>query len=229
LITIYNLKDDGTLENFGGRYDAASGLVFFYTGHFSKYVAAPAKPKYFKDMKGFDWAKNALYEMSAKNFINGTGIDTFSPGANLSRAEVSAILVRMLKYQANEESIPFKDLNAGKWYCKEVKAAYDNGLINGKGADRFDPDRSAAARVHEDSVHVLVSARRGGPENEAGGLGDSVFGDNGVRERDGMGVAESAALVLGSVRVGIGGTGAAHAGAAQLRPRRVPHHVRGAG
>ena len=54
----------------------------------------------------------------------------------------------------------FADVKAGDWFASNVKAAYEYGLMNGKGEDRFDPAGSItvaetitlAARIH--AIHT---------------------------------------------------------------------------
>lgn len=139
-ITVFLLKDDGTIEAVGGLYDPATNWIKFITNHFSKYFAKPSI-KEFDDMTSYIWAKEAISIMAGKGFIKGRNGEVFDPGANITRAEFAAIVVRMLKYESlDREVIPFKDVKKDDWYYGVISAAYQNNLINGKSNEIFDPN-----------------------------------------------------------------------------------------
>ncbi|MDI3480736.1 MAG: hypothetical protein PWQ97_391 [Tepidanaerobacteraceae bacterium] len=137
-ITVFLIKDDGSIEPVGGIYDAASKTVTFIADHFSKYFAKPSI-KTFSDIGRIAWAKDAIETMAGKGIINGKNETQFVPDANITRAEFAALVARMLKYRPGS-SIPFKDVEIGKWYYEAVSAAYNQKLINGKTSDTFDPE-----------------------------------------------------------------------------------------
>ncbi|ATW27569.1 S-layer homology domain-containing protein [Candidatus Formimonas warabiya] len=136
-ITVFLLKEDGTVEPIGGIYDAASGRVRFLTDHFSKYFAKESV-KQFTDLAKYPWAKDAVEIMAGKGIVGGKGEGIFDPGAPITRAEFAALITRMLHYRS-EAKVPFSDVKAGQWYYADVAAAYAKGLISGKSAQSFDP------------------------------------------------------------------------------------------
>jgi len=140
-ITVFLLKDDGTVEAVGGEYDAVTKTAKFMTNHFSKYFAK-ISVKEFTDLNdNYDWAKKSIEVMAGKGFINGKAEGIFAPEASITRAEFAAIVTRMLKYEASDSiAIPFEDVHKSSWYYKAVAAAYQNGLVNGKSSKTFDPD-----------------------------------------------------------------------------------------
>ncbi len=73
--------------------------------------------------------------------MNGTGADTFSPDANLTRGMIVTILYRHAG-ETNVDSLenPFSDVEDGKWYSDAVKWAADSGVVNGIGGGLFAPD-----------------------------------------------------------------------------------------
>ncbi|MCG8483732.1 MAG: S-layer homology domain-containing protein, partial [Clostridia bacterium] len=105
---------------------------------FSKYFVKESI-KEFNDLANHAWAEDAIEIMGGKGIINGVDETHYNPAANISRAEFCAIVTRMFKY-AGKGSMPFGDVTADKWYYKEVLAAYENNLINGKSADTLDPN-----------------------------------------------------------------------------------------
>ncbi|MCG8482511.1 MAG: S-layer homology domain-containing protein, partial [Clostridia bacterium] len=139
-ITVFLLKDDGTIEPMGGIYDAKSKTVRFSTNHLSKYFAKPSV-KQFDDLNGYPWAKNEVEIMAGKNYIRGREEKVFDPSKDITRAEFVTMINRMFKYKASENAkIGFEDVNKQSWYYEEVAAACENGLINGKSETIFDPE-----------------------------------------------------------------------------------------
>jgi hypothetical protein len=138
-VTVFFLKDDGTIEPMGGKYDPMTKTVKFITNHFSKYFAKETI-KEFKDLSKVSWAEDAIEIMAGKGIIGGRNDREFDPNASITRAEFSALITRMLKYETdNNYEIPFVDVNKKAWYFESVASAYKNGLINGRSADKFDP------------------------------------------------------------------------------------------
>ena len=58
-------------------------------------------------------------------------------------------------------SMPFKDVKAGKWYCKSVEYVYENGYMNGVTPDRFDPNGNLTRGM---VVTILCRMDGGKPE-----------------------------------------------------------------
>lgn len=139
-VTVFLLKDDGTVESVGGKYDPETKTVKFWANHFSKYFAKESV-KQFEDMSNFIWAKDAVEILAGKGIIAGKSTRTFDPVTNITRAEFAALITRMLKYEADDnEVVPFKDVTPKSWYYKAVAAAYKNGLMSGISAEKFDPN-----------------------------------------------------------------------------------------
>ena len=73
--------------------------------------------------------------------MNGTGTNTFEPESTMTRAMLVTVLWRYAnapKPGAN----PFTDVPNGKWYTDAVAWAADNGVVNGVGDGKFEPDGS---------------------------------------------------------------------------------------
>ncbi|WP_026896303.1 S-layer homology domain-containing protein [Clostridiisalibacter paucivorans] len=137
-ITVFLLEDDGSVNSVGGLYNPNNKNIKFIANHFSKYFAKNSKGN-FKDIGGH-WAEREIKIMSGKGIINGRSPDVFSPDDNVSRAEFAALISRMLKYTTpTEAEIPFKDINKNSWYYGSILSTCREGIINGKGNQRFDP------------------------------------------------------------------------------------------
>lgn len=138
-VTVFLLKDDGTVEPVGGKYDPVTGKVRFTTDHFSKYFAK-ASLKEFSDLANFAWAETEVEILAGKGIINGKAEGIFDPAADITRAEFAALLTRMLKLTAKDAEMPFTDVPSDSWYREEVAKAYANGIVSGKSATEFDPN-----------------------------------------------------------------------------------------
>lgn len=94
--------------------------------------------------------KNAVANMSAAGIINGVGDNKFAPTANVTRAEVSAMLVRALDLKAGNSSFP--DVTENDWYYSAVSAAKSAGIIDGFEDGTFRPDSNV---TNEQLITIL--------------------------------------------------------------------------
>ncbi len=137
-LTVFYLKDDGTIESVGGVYDSETKTVKFITNHLSKYFARENE-KEFSDLEGVSWAESKIKAMAAKGIINGRVEGIFAPNDDITRAEFASLIVRMLKYTSKDKNMTFEDVRDNQWYYNSVKLAYENDLINGRNEKIFDP------------------------------------------------------------------------------------------
>lgn len=73
-------------------------------------------------------------------FFRGTSATTFSPEKTLTRAEMVTVLHRMAGTPEVETENPFRDVAPDRWYTDAITWAAANGIVQGKTADRFDPN-----------------------------------------------------------------------------------------
>ncbi len=139
-LTVALIEEDGTRSLMGGVYEQSAKSIKFLTNKFGEFRIEENKSS-FKDLTNYKWAEEAINSMTAKGIVNGSTLDKFAPADNITRAQFSALISRMLKYnEALEGSLAFKDVNKDKWYYKSISAVYREGLINGKSALNFDPE-----------------------------------------------------------------------------------------
>ncbi len=152
-VSVFLLTDDGKLKKVGGKYDPVTGTVKFKTSHFSKYFAKTSRTT-FADLNKFDWAKDTIEIMAGKGYVAGRTASTFDPGADITRAEFSALVVRILALPESDGSeLPFKDVAKGAWYRDVVATAYANNIVAGKAADVFDPN----GKITRQEMAVIIS------------------------------------------------------------------------
>lgn len=91
----------------------------------------------FADMKGYDWAKEAIEYLYKKNIINGTGENEFSPDGYLTREQAAKIICNAFSIKETAQKTEFKDVVPGAWYEKYVTAVQGSGIMLGTGDSEF--------------------------------------------------------------------------------------------
>jgi hypothetical protein len=134
----------------GGYMNKITGELTFATSHFSKY-AAIEKNKLFSDVST-PWAKDSIEVLAARNIMNGIAGDQFAPQANISRAEVAAMIVRALGVETKAATGSFTDVSASKWYAAEVEAAAKAGIVGGIGDNKFAPE----AEITREQIATMI-------------------------------------------------------------------------
>ena len=92
----------------------------------------------FTDIGNHSWAEDAINALAADGIIKGTSASTFSPTANITRADFALLLVRAFKLESdNAEN--FADVSASDYFASELAIARNNGIISGIGDNRYAP------------------------------------------------------------------------------------------
>ncbi|WP_316245503.1 S8 family serine peptidase [Gorillibacterium timonense] len=116
---------------------------------FSVYAAA-TRTVAFTDIASSTVASD-IQALANKWIIDGTTATTFSPKANLTRAEFTALLVRALGLKATDTA-NFTDVKDSDWFASDVAAASEAGLIKGIGSGKFAPN----AQVTREDLAVIL-------------------------------------------------------------------------
>ena len=93
----------------------------------------------FIDLGSHAWAKDAIYSLVDAGIVNGTSENTYSPAANIKRADFAIMLVRAFGVTEGETE-QFADVDASKYYAKELNLAKANGIVGGIGDNKFNPE-----------------------------------------------------------------------------------------
>ncbi|MDN5300361.1 MAG: hypothetical protein PWP51_2914, partial [Clostridiales bacterium] len=91
-LSVYLLKDDGTIEAVPAKYE--NGQVIFRRKGFSIYFVKENDVN-FTDLTSVEWARNAIEYIAAKGITGGTSATTFSPNAQITRAEFLTMLMKI--------------------------------------------------------------------------------------------------------------------------------------
>ncbi len=93
----------------------------------------------FVDLENFTWAKDAIYALVDAGVVNGTSENTYSPAKNIKRADFAIMLVRAFGITKGQGE-NFADVDANKYYAKELLLAKANGIVGGIGDNKFNPE-----------------------------------------------------------------------------------------
>jgi uncharacterized membrane protein len=135
-MTIFHLLSDGTMVPMGGHY--VNGSLVYRAPHTSHYVIDEAR-KSFNDVTDKNWAKDYIELLAGKGIINGKADSVFDPYAPITRAEFTVMLMKAMAYNGVTGSLNFTDVKAGDWFAYSTAAAYQNGIVGGKGNNTFAP------------------------------------------------------------------------------------------
>lgn len=91
-ITVWFIKDDGTIEPKNGTYNAATSYVEFTTNHLSQYVIVKFP---FADVAEKAWYYGSVAYAWNNGLFSGTSEVTFSPKQAMSRQMIWMVLARM--------------------------------------------------------------------------------------------------------------------------------------
>ncbi|QNK57194.1 S-layer homology domain-containing protein [Paenibacillus sp. PAMC21692] len=112
----------------------------------------------FADVTSDQWYFSEVVTAHLAGLVNGTSASTFSPEDNISREQMSAMLVRAYEFANGSIEVDsagpdvFTDgANVSDWAIVEVSKAIAAGLMQGKGNGQFDP-RSFAIRAEAAQV-----------------------------------------------------------------------------
>ena len=90
----------------------------------------------FSDISGH-WAEKTILKLAEKAIINGMGDGSFNPDGNVTRAQLAAIVSKIVTTE--EFSCDFSDVSENDWYYEAVAKVSTMGIMNGDGRD-FRPD-----------------------------------------------------------------------------------------
>lgn len=141
-----------------GRYHAATGQVMFQATHFSLY-AIGFKAVAFRDLDSVEWSRPAVSALAARDILNGTGPELYSPELPVKRGDFVKLLAGALELASPglEEAANFADVEAGSYYFAPIKLARRLGIAEGGPDNRFLPE---AAITRQDVMALMDRALR---------------------------------------------------------------------
>lgn len=139
-VFMYN-ESTNTWDLIGGKVNKDSKTVEWKANHFSKYAVMLVN-KTFADITDH-WAKQDIEYLVARGLVNGVNEKNFEPMRQITRAEFTKMLVKVLNIDTASETEPiFADVPVETWYSRYVSAAFNAGLVNGVSSTHFEPNRN---------------------------------------------------------------------------------------
>lgn len=153
-VSLFKIDENNTPICKGGKYDKKTNTLTTKLYGFSTY-ALMYYNKTFKDIPDNYWAKDDIEYMASKYIVRGETADKFVPSGNVTRAEFTIFLLRLLNVQPVTKASPFKDIKTGDWYYSDITTAYNIGLVSGISPDKFAPNSNI---TREEMAAMLVRA-----------------------------------------------------------------------
>ena len=100
-------------------------------------ASCPSKP--YHDVDTGRWYHEGIDYAIAHGLMNGVGNGMFEPESSMTRAMLVTVLWRYAGSPAGWEN-PFTDVPNGSWFTQAVAWAAENGIVNGVGNHKFEPD-----------------------------------------------------------------------------------------
>lgn len=121
--------------------------------------------KVFKDVVKGSWSEQAINDASGKLFVLGKAVDSFAPQAQVTRAELPTILLRVAGLMNNPFTKQnFSDVTANNWYNRSVSIAAELGIVTGLSAGRYAPQATLTRMEAMTMVGRLLNVVSAGGE-----------------------------------------------------------------
>lgn len=130
-----------------------AGEAIIHSPHNGLFAAMVTR-RSFADTAGH-WAEEDIKLLANKWIIQGVSQASFSPDTVLTRAELTALLVRSLGLMESGSVRSFADVPSGAWYGAAVSTAQEAGLLTGYEDGTFRPN---ARLTHEQLAVVIARA-----------------------------------------------------------------------
>ena len=112
-------------------------------------------PVEFADVNYRQWVKDAANDMGSRMIISGSADNLFDPDKEITRAEFAEIIVKALGLKPYSGKSVFSDVKEDHLRFGYIMAAYEYGLITGKGNNRFAPDEKI---TREQALAIISKA-----------------------------------------------------------------------
>jgi len=113
----------------------------------------------FSDVKETDYFAEAAIALEELEILAGYPDGTFGADKPITRAEMAAIVCRMIDKEADAEAAmgetAFDDVASDHWASGYINVASTDGIINGDGDGKFRPEDNVK---HEEAIKMVVCA-----------------------------------------------------------------------
>ena len=94
----------------------------------------------FGDVDRGRWYHTSIDFVLENGLFNGMSQSSFAPDRTMTRAMLVTVLHRLAGSPSASGAPQFADVAAGKWYSNAIAWAAEQGVVNGVGQNRFDPE-----------------------------------------------------------------------------------------
>lgn len=143
-ITAYFVEQEDKISKIpDATYNAKEQRVEFSTDHFSRFaVGSVALRSHFTDITKH-WAKESIDFVADYGILEGTGNNTFSPDALMTRGMVTTALGRLAKAEVDQYTKNhFTDVKNDAYYSSYIEWANTEGIVRGLSSTIFAPDEA---------------------------------------------------------------------------------------
>lgn len=116
----------------------------------------PVSGSSFSDVSSTYWAAGYINAAKRAGIIDGRGNGKYAPTAQVTRAEISAMLTRAFALKATSKSVSFKDMK-GHWAEPSVIKVASNKLATGYNDGTFKPDSNATRAEMATFIHRAIT------------------------------------------------------------------------
>jgi len=136
-VDLMRINADGSLTFTGGKWNGSQVKVSM--GGFTPYTLMEVN-RTFPDIQQH-WAQSDIELMASKFVTQGYPDGNFYPQASVTRAQFTALLLRMVNIPVDSSATTtFGDVASGSWYYGTVATAAAKGIVQGYSSTSFGPN-----------------------------------------------------------------------------------------
>lgn len=110
------------------------------------------------------FSKDAIIDLSNRGIITGVSADRFEPEKTISRAEFTALIVRMTGLKSSRPyDGKFKDVSPNDWFFPELQTAWEYQFIGGLSPTKFGPNEEITREQAAVIIYRLFRTNQTGP------------------------------------------------------------------
>ncbi len=151
--------EKATVSGFDNTTPGQKTITVSYCGKTTEFEVEIMGDPGFSDVGPNDWFYSMVQFAKHKGLMQGDPEGTFRPDDSMTRAELVTMFYRLEGKPAHSGSNPFKDVSSNDWYYDQILWAAENGLVNGKEADRFCPTDSITRQELVTLFHRYVNKK----------------------------------------------------------------------
>ena len=135
----------------------------------------------FSDLPSYPWATDSITALYQNGVVNGLGDGTFGCARQVSRADFTLMLVRIIG-KPTEVKDNFEDVSPGQYFYKEIGIAKALGITNGRDGKIFDPTGNITRQDMATLVYRLLEKEHKLNFDEKFKLSDKFFDTSAISE-----------------------------------------------